>query len=136
MQHDDWLEPTRDRLRQWAQWLKAERSPVCGAVTVRYQPREIDPVHDALPDEDGTAERMDRILCRVREVDAVVYCVLFEYYYHRDKSERDLAVDLRISRNKVSKLRMQGETMVDVWWRAIESSGVLRDRGADIAIHA
>lgn len=136
MQHDDWLEPTRDRLRQWAQWLKAERSPVCGAVTVRYRPREVDPVHDVLPSEDGTAERMDRILCRVREVDAVVYCVLFQYYYHHEKSERDLAVDLHISRNKVSKLRMQGETMVGIWWRAVESGGLLQAREDRLEIRA
>jgi hypothetical protein len=126
MQHDDWLDPTRDRLAEWARWLRTSSSPIGGSITVRYQPRIIDPVHDALPADNQTAEQMDRILCQVRQANALVYSVLFAYYYHHDKSERDLAADLRVSRNRISQMRLQGEAMVEALWRAWQSGAVVR----------
>jgi hypothetical protein len=126
MQPDDWLDPTRERLAEWARWLRTSSSPIGGSITVRYQPRIIDPVHDALPEDNGTAERVDRILCQVRQTNAMVYSVLFAYYYHADKSERDLAADLRVSRNRISQMRLQGEAMVEALWQSWQAGASAR----------
>lgn len=134
-QDDDWLDPTRDRLREWARWLKTTSSPIGGSITVRYQPRIIHPVNDAPPEENGTGERVDRILCQVRAANTMVYLVLFQYYYHHEKSERDLADDLHVSRNRVSQLRLQGETMVEAFWRAWEA-GAVHHAATRVAIDA
>lgn len=117
-QGEDWLEPTRDRLRQWGRWLSMTSSPISGAVTTRYRPpesREYEWVSDS------TAERMDQILCRVRESSMPIYRVLFEYYYHPSKSIRDVATDLRISKAAAADRLKMGEIMAATWWRAYES---------------
>lgn len=116
--NDDWLEPTRDRLRQWAHWLSMTSSPMGGAVTTRYrlpESREYEFVSDS------TAERMDQILCRVRESNLPIYRVLFDYYYHPSKSIRDVATDLRIPKTSAADRLKMGEIMVATWWRAYES---------------
>lgn len=117
-QSDDWLDPTRERLRQWGRWLSMTSSPMSGAVTTRYrlpESREYEFVSDS------TAERMDQILCRVRESSMPIYRVVFDYYYHPSKSIRDVATDLRISKTLAADRLKMGEIMAATWWRAYES---------------
>lgn len=121
-QQDDWLEPTRDRLRGWSRWLHATSGINGGSAgLVGGYCEYADHGQGQVPEyQDNDSEVIDRILCKVRDRDALIYQALFDYYYHHHLSTREIAESLRISKTRVLSCIKQGETMVAVWWDAID----------------
>jgi len=121
-QQDDWLEPTRERLRGWAKWLHASSGAMPGGSRLigSYNERKDHGQGYVPPYENTEAEMIDRILCRVRGRDVMIYQAIFDYYYNGHMSTRDIADSLRVSKTKVLTFIKQGETMVSVWWDAID----------------
>jgi len=121
-QQDDWLEPTRQRLKAWADWLHASSGAMPGGYGLigSYRERQDQGQGYVPPYENNEAEMIDRILCKVRDRDQIIYQALFDYYYEASMSTRDIAEHLRVSKTKVLTFIKQGETMVSIWWDAID----------------
>lgn len=120
----DWLDPTRDRLNTWAEWLKAGGNSFLSdaGLTASYKEYE-DGGQGYVPQyEHPEAEAMDRILCKVRDRDRKAYDILFDSYY-KNMSIRQIEQIRKISTIRVRMRLEQGETMAAVYWDALKLTG-------------
>ena len=104
-------------LIQWGNWLRQAGSPM-----VYYgsglRERVGTPVRGPLvmPDNE-TAERADRILCRIKQQDPDVFRVLYLLYYC-ELSQYDAAQEIRKSETVVKRLHRIGLTAFASYWDA------------------
>lgn len=106
---DDWLNPTREMLKHWARHLNSIKGNRMGYSSKAAHLSER--CEDAPIPEDSTADKVDRILCQVRVINAELYDVLSMYYFHR-YSDGAISEALKKSREKCRVLRHSGEVMV------------------------
>lgn len=115
-QHDQ-LEITRERLKQWGAWLQATQGAFSGGMISQYQERQSVAEGLVLMGGDDVAERVERILCRVKERHLRVYRVLWWWYY-ANASWYEIADAMRSSEKTVKTLRREGEIAVAAYWDA------------------
>jgi DNA-directed RNA polymerase specialized sigma subunit len=106
---DDWLNPTREMLNHWAEHLRSIKSDRLGYSSKAAYLSE--PVEDASIPEDDIADKMDRVLCKVKAINEESFRVLSLYYFH-EYSERAIGLTLNKSKTKCRDLRLSGEIMV------------------------
>lgn len=107
--NDDWLNPTRDMLIRWAKHFRAIKGERLGYPSLAAhlsKPGEGTPIPD-----DEIADRMDRVLCKVRAINEESYKVLAMYYFHA-YTEREIGLALHKSKTKCRDIRLSGEVMV------------------------
>ncbi|MCU7904459.1 MAG: hypothetical protein KZQ76_01155 [Candidatus Thiodiazotropha sp. (ex Epidulcina cf. delphinae)] len=107
--NDDWLKPARDMLNHWAKHFRAIRGIGLGYASKAAhlsEHGEATPIPD-----DEIADKMDRVLCKVRAINEESYTVLAMYYFH-EYSERAIGLALQISKTKCRDIRRSGEVMV------------------------
>lgn len=115
-QHDQ-LEITRERLKQWGAWLQATQGAFTGGMISQYQERTSVAEGLVLMGGDDVAERVERILCRVKERHPKAYRVLWWWYY-ANAAWHEIADAMRSSRASVNVLRKEGEMVVAAYWDA------------------
>ncbi|MCU7845317.1 MAG: hypothetical protein KZQ93_15920 [Candidatus Thiodiazotropha sp. (ex Monitilora ramsayi)] len=108
-QHDEWLNPTRDLLLQWGEHLRSINGEGLGYSSKASHLVEHG-VQQIIP-EDELADKVDRVLCKVKMMNSDVFAVL-KLYYYLEHSERSISETLQQSRAKCRDMRLTGEVMV------------------------
>ncbi|MCW8917159.1 MAG: hypothetical protein OQK24_15050 [Magnetovibrio sp.] len=114
-QHE--LEMTRDRLRQWGSWLQNTQGVFVGGSISQYEERMSVAEGLVLMGEDEVAERIERILCRIKLQHPKLYRVLWWWYY-ANAPWHEIADASRSSEKTVKTLRREGEIAVAAYWDA------------------
>jgi hypothetical protein len=106
---DEWLIPAREKLNHWGEYLRSIKGDRLG-----YSSRASHlstPGEDSVMPDDETAEKMDRLLCKVKAINFEAYNVLSLYYW-LEYSDGAIGKTLQKPRLKCRELRLSGEVMV------------------------
>ncbi|ODC01187.1 hypothetical protein A3197_01505 [Candidatus Thiodiazotropha endoloripes] len=106
---DEWLAPTREKLDRWGEYLRAIKSDKLG-YSSRASHLSTPGEGSAMPD-DEVAEMMDRLMCKVQEINFEAYRVLSMYYWTKH-SDGSIGKALQKPRLKCREIRISGEAMV------------------------
>lgn len=107
---DDWLQPTRERLEEWALVMRSVKVPALN------NPGE----RDVMPSDElysDAAMVIERCMCKLKRSNVQAYLVLFNYYYLR-RSSVEISTRMNMGRNIVTQWRLVGETMIQTYWVA------------------
>lgn len=107
---EPWEAAVREALETWGAWQRALPGAVPVASRASYAER-LDP--EQTPYTNEIAERVDSALCKVKRSSAQTFVVLHRYYIG-EMSIRDIAQDMRASKNRVMNLKSAGEAMTAV----------------------
>lgn len=112
------IEDIREHLKQWGRWLHESQSHCARSVIGQYQERIGDKSAGLvlMPDNE-IAERIERILCRVKAQNPQVFRVLWWWYYV-GASVPEISIKTRVSESTVKSRRLMGETSVVSYWDA------------------
>ncbi len=117
----DLTEQARQSLRQWGYWL--QQTGGMGGIgvsgqTLKYRERIGTEAQGlVLMPDDEIAERVERILCRIKQQQPDIFQVLWLWYY-AEATLLEIADETRVSRATVKSRRLIGETSVAAYWDA------------------
>ena len=105
-------------LRQWGRWLHMTGSLTGTSGVSRYRERLGEPARGLvlMPDNE-TAERADRVLCRIKQQDREVFRVLYLLYYC-ELSQYEAGQEIGKSETVVKRLHRVGLTAFASYWDA------------------
>jgi len=120
VQHEcDAVDQTRERLQLWGRWLRDTCGVGMGGNVIAMYDERIggDAQGLVLMPDNAVAERIERILCRLKKQQPKVFKVLWWWYYG-GVSVQEIADQVNVSPATVKSRRLIGEASVTSYWDA------------------